>query len=256
MGLIEPTRALLSTVANCLGASAIDPEAVLSARLHPGEPGTTRLLVMLPGAGERIGTFAEHGFVDLAQAGPSGAPDVLEVDAHFGYYRHRTLVPRMLEDVLAEYGPRYEQVWLMGISLGGLGALLTAQARPQAVHGVIALAPYLGRRRLIREIDEAGGLLSWRPRASEATARWDVSLWAKLARELRNGRGSAHDLHLLYGEADFGAAGHGLLARALPQHQVARVPGGHDWDTWTRLWTELLQRGQPWADRSLGHSLG
>jgi hypothetical protein len=39
---------------------------------------------------------------------------------------------------------------------------------------------------------------------------------------------------------------------ALPGSQVFTFPGGHDWDTWRRLWAEILDMlGRRWeASRS------
>ena len=34
-----------------------------------------------------------------------------------------------------------------------------------------------------------------------------------------------------------------MLARQLPAERVVTLPGGHDWETWLRLWRTLLAKG-------------
>ena len=63
------------------------------------------------------------------------------LDAHVGYYLDRNLVERVESAVIAparRAGCR--RTWMLGISLGGLGALLCARAIPE-VERVILLAP-------------------------------------------------------------------------------------------------------------------
>ena len=90
------------------------------------------LLIMLPGRGDRASSFVTAGFVDIADRHQF---DVLAVDAHFGYYAERILVERLHEDIIAPAKARgYENIWLLGISMGGLGALLYAAEYPNEIH--------------------------------------------------------------------------------------------------------------------------
>ena len=101
------------------------------------------LLVLMPGRGDKATAFAEHGFVsDLRAAGL--AVDVVAADAHIGYYMKETIVERMWTDVLAPARQRYKQIWIVGVSMGGLGSLIVASKLPGAVDRVILLSPYLG----------------------------------------------------------------------------------------------------------------
>ena len=107
--------------------------------LHPS-PATDGdvLVVLLPGIESVAADFELHGFPERIQAALPGA-DVLAVDAHFAYYWQDSLVTRLHEDVLRPRLERYEQVWLLGISLGKLprghaiprrGAAFARPARP------------------------------------------------------------------------------------------------------------------------------
>ena len=120
------------------------------------------LVVLLPGAGDRMGAFADNGFVAAIQA--SGASvDVLSADATMGYYFRGVVGDRLEQDLLASARAGHEHVWIVGVSMGGFGSLHYTQQHPEHVDGVIALAPYLGDRKLGEEIVRAGGLARWTP---------------------------------------------------------------------------------------------
>ena len=107
------------------------------------------LVVMLPGAYSRPVEFVDEGFVDALRQGGMAA-DVVIADAHMGYVADRSIIRRVREDVvLPARQAGYRQVWLVGISLGGFAALGYAVQHGAEIDGVLALAPYLGSRRLL-----------------------------------------------------------------------------------------------------------
>jgi hypothetical protein len=196
------------------------------------------LVVFLPGRGDRAEDFEERGFLAAARKAGLEA-DVLAVDAHLAYYYKRVITQRLWEDViLPARAHGYRRVFVVGISLGGLGAITLAQEHPDAVAGLFVLAPYLGEPELTREIETAGGLARW---SGEASGRDFRGVWGFLhgyaAGEARP------PLWLAYGESDRYAYGHRLLAAALPKERVLVTAGGHDWKAWDRLWREFLARG-------------
>ena len=196
------------------------------------------LVVFLPGRGDRAEDFEERGFLAAARRAGLQA-DVLAVDAHLGYYYKRVITDRLWQDVVLPARARgYRRLFVVGISLGGLGAIALSQAHPDAVAGLFVLAPYLGEPDLTREIEAAGGLGRWSGASSERDFR---GVWGFL-------RGYAAGeprppLWLAYGESDRYAYGHRLLATALPKDRVLVAPGGHDWKAWEGLWQEFLARG-------------
>lgn len=233
------TRAVAATTLCMLSACAAELQNPMSTATHvlSADAPARTLVVLLPGAGDRIGTYDEHGFI-AAMRDTGMRVDMLEVDAHFGYYKTRTLLERMEQDVLAPNRDKYEEIWLVGISMGGLGALLTAWTYPDDVDGLILLAPYLGRRKTIKAIDTAGGLAQWQPPAATNEADWDVEIWRLLKRICETE--GAPELYLAYGEDDFGVRAHALLAASLPPSRVRTAAGGHAWTTWTTLWLAML----------------
>lgn len=199
------------------------------------------LLVFLPGIEDGAGDFAREGFV--AEVRRRGLPvDMVSVDAHFGYYMSRTLVKRLRADVIDPARRRgYDHIWLVGISLGGLGSLLYSREFPEDVQGVIALAPYLGDDPLIDEITQAGGPARWQP--SPGTGDFRAQLWGYL-RGYEEAPARMPRLILAYGAQDRYAAGHDLLAGLLPPTRVIKQPGGHYWETWQKLWRAALDRAE------------
>ncbi len=211
------------------------------------------LLVMLPGAYSLPQEFVDKGFVSaLRERGI--AADVVVADSHLGYFGDRSVLRRLRDDVVAPARAQgYRQVWLVGISLGGFGALAYATAfgnhPAQGVDGVLALAPYLGGRRLLREIADSGGPAAWRatPQAGNALTlaqggdadAGEREIWRWLATPPPG----APPVYLGFGREDRLGEGHRTLMAVLPPDRVFEVPGGHDWPPWRALWQAWLARG-------------
>lgn len=192
------------------------------------------LVIMLPGRGDRADNFIAEGF---QEAGARYGFDSIAVDAHFGYYRTRSLLPRLHEDIVVPArAAGYENIWLLGISAGGYGSLLYASEHPDEIDGVILLAPYLGDRKLAEEINAGGGLEAWSGDA-DGFEDHEMGVWTWL-REATNGH-STTPVILGYGESDGGAKAHAVLAAALEPSSVYTLEGGHKWVTWKPLWEEI-----------------
>lgn len=196
------------------------------------------LAVLLPGRFGRPSNFVRARFREAADE-RGLAVDLIAVDAHLGYYRDRSILDRLHEDVLAPARAEgYREVWIVGASLGGLGALLYARDRPEDLQGILAIAPFLGDDELIEEIRSQGGARSWSP--DPATAEED---FPRLWRWLRSRTEDAVPLHLAFGTEDRFAPAGRLLAELLPDPQVHTTAGGHDWKVWAGLWREFLGSG-------------
>jgi pimeloyl-ACP methyl ester carboxylesterase len=200
------------------------------------------LVVMLPGMGDRMEDFAEAGFID---SDVSRDFDVIAVDAHFGYYRERNLVPRLHQDIIAPArAAGYRQIWLLGISMGGFGSLLYASQYPDEIAGVILLSPFLGSPKLIRAIEEAGGLRSWQNAAAEVDGtrqeefdQHELDLWHWLEEQTTSSSGTP--VILGYGRGERMARAYGPLLQSLEPCRVYVREGGHKWSTWKPLWARI-----------------
>jgi len=189
---------------------------------------------MLPGRGDRADTFLKEGFQD---AGKRYGFDTLLVDAHFGYYRKRELIPRLHEDiVLPARKAGYENIWLLGISMGGFGSVLYAAQYPDEIDGVILLAPFLGNENVIDEIEESGGLAHWDPAKSGLEAH-EIAMWSWLQEETMGA--SQKPLILGYGQSDRLAGTYQVLLEPLDSSDVYTTEGGHNWKTWRILWAQI-----------------
>ena len=202
------------------------------------------LMVLLPGFGDSPERFEQQGIIDIVrQFAPTF--DIVAADAHFAYYRNLSIVDRLHADLLGPGQDRYQRVWIVGISMGGLGASSYAMEHPGVVERVILLAPYMGSKDLITEVKVAGGLARWQPPnlsyiENEEQRRfyrlWD---WYK---GYTQPDPTGPDLMLGFGSHDGLRDANQLLADVLPGEQVVRVQGGHKWKVWIPIFETLLRR--------------
>ncbi len=211
------------------------------------------LVVFMPGMLDTPDSFVEHGFLEDA-ARASRRCDLIAVDAHFGYYRAGNLRQRVSADILRLAEARgYEEFWLVGISMGGLGSLLVAQENQARISGVVLLAPFLGDEAITEAIAEAGGLAEWdAPDDADPydDSEFDDAMWAWL----QGYAGTSErrpELYLGVGDDDL-RPGVDILAANVPAERYGTAPGGHNWDTWRVLWRRLLI-SPPWDPRP-GHA--
>lgn len=199
------------------------------------------LLVLLPGRWDRPEDFARRGFItDLRSAGV--AADAVAVDAHLGYYRRGTVLTRLRHDVLQPArGRGYAAVWLVGISLGGTGAVLYDFTYPREVDGLFLIAPFLGEERVVRAVAEAGGPGAFAG-VEGVGSGFEHDLW-RWAGGLAQRPAGAPAVYLGFGRDDQFAPAHRLLAQALPPAAVFAEAGGHDWQPWRAVWRRFLASG-------------
>jgi pimeloyl-ACP methyl ester carboxylesterase len=225
-----------------LGCARLRPTPVpLRTVAYPGSGHPRTLVVLLPGRYDSPEDFGRAGFAETA-ARAGAQVDMVAVDAHLGYYLKGMIVDRLHEDVIAPARRRYERIWLVGVSVGGTGALAYAEQHPENVDGIVLLAPFLGEEKVIGEVTAAGGLRGWTPPPQLAPDDYQHRLWAWLERYERGSEGQI-PLYLGYGTRDSFARANGLLAAVLPPEKVFTVSGGHDWKAWRALWTKLVGQG-------------
>ena len=192
------------------------------------------LVIMLPGGGDRAEIFIRKGF---QEAGERYGFDTVAVDAHFGYYRERSLLPRLHEDiVLPAREAGYANIWLLGISMGGYGSLLYAAEHPDQVDGLILLAPFLGDQDSIDEITANGGLGKWTGAGSQLED-YEIATWSWI-RSATHGPDTT-PIVLGYGLSDGMAQGYRVLVDAMLPSRVYTREGGHKWTTWSPLWERI-----------------
>ena len=225
-----------------------DADKPISSEIVYGpKPGADRTaVIVLPGFGVDVEEMKER---NIAGAIHSAWPhaNVILANANFAYYRARNVVERLHDDVVAPVRAQgYKHIWIVGASMGGLGALLYEREHPGLVSGVVLFAPFLGEPPLLAEIRAAGGVHKWDPGPlpNEMDLRnYQRHLW-KRVRAIAETPELARRVWLACGTDDFLRSGSELLASALPRHHYIEEPGGHTWKTWTRLTKSVFARIQ------------
>ncbi len=198
-------------------------------------------VVLLPGRWNAPEEFGRAGFPAVLERGGVRAA-VVAPDAHLGYYMRETVLERLRQDVVGPARAAGRQVWLVGVSMGALGALLYARDHPDEVAGIVAIAPFLGDREVIDEIVSAGGLHAWEPAQPPAADDYQRNLWLWL-RQANAGHAGVPELFLGYGTDDRFARSAELLGARLERRRVVAEAGGHDWPTWRRLFERMVATG-------------
>lgn len=212
------------------------PMSALSYRADDAKP-QRKLLVLLSGFGAGNSVFEEEGIVEEIRK--RRLPfDVVAPNAHYGYYFTETFESRLKADIIDPARRQgYEEIWLAGFSMGGLGSLIYQQRYPDDVAGILLTSPFLGWSGIHEEIRAAGGLADWQPGAP-GSGDWARELWRWVRqRDFSAGPpiwlGYGSDDHLI-------AAGPGLLADKLPADRVLTAPGGHSLSTFRTLFLRHL----------------
>lgn len=234
----HPAFPALIAIALLLSSCAVlrSTEQPIPTRWHTDGASSETLVVFLRGAGGRADQVERAGVIELLAESDLDWHAV-SVDAHFGYYRERSIIDRLNEDVLAEARARgYQQIWLAGPSLGGFGSLLYwCRTQHHDIAGIIALAPYLGGSGILQEIEAAGGLAGWHPDGNGE--EHEVALWQCI----QNGFPDELPVWLAYGTGDRMARGNRILAEVLPEDRELTMEGGHRWTVWTQLLETIFE---------------
>lgn len=244
-------RTVTSASGKFLGkyVSKPDPAKPLATEWHfakPGEHGQ-RLFVFLPGRRDRASDFVRRGFITLAQDFVPGL-DCVAVDATLGYYLDGSVADRLQGEIIEPVRtPGYREIWIVGVSMGGLGAFFHEKAYPGEVSGLILLAPFVGDDlKLFAEIDAAGGPGLWArsepaPAAQGDKSKFQRELWGFLGR-LPIDRGNPLQIWIAYGNVDRLRPGIERLRKVIPPERVFQLTGGHTWEVWTAGFTEILAK--------------
>lgn len=230
--------ALLLTLPSCglLPRSTPTPVPTLAA----GQTKGSELIVFLPGRWSKVSEFEQEGFFEIARKHWPEAR-LVAADLHIGYYKNQSMARRLHEDViLPARRSGVKNVRLVGVSMGGLGALIYDAEYPGQADELILLSPFVGEDEALREIEASGDLMKWRP-APPAARDFSRKLWLEL-REKRLVKGDATKVLLGCGTEDKLAASNRLFAKEfLKLDEQLWIPGDHDWPTWRPLFEKLIQ---------------
>lgn len=225
--------ALLLTVSLVAGCAFLRPADIpMSSQYYNYQAKNTTLIVLLHGRGGSAENFVRYGAVEQIAACRPDA-NIVGVNSYFAYYRERIIEERLREDVIQpalEAGIR--QIWLLGISMGGLGSLVYRHRYNGDIEAVILMAPYLG------EWDELDTYLQSPQRAVASIDPDFFEIWESI----KSTGADEPAITLAFGEDDENNNQHRWLASLLDEKRVFSMPGGHKWTTWKKLWPEALKR--------------
>ncbi|MGK2857412.1 MAG: alpha/beta hydrolase [Thermoanaerobaculia bacterium] len=237
--LLKGTGALIPVLLCSCSLVLEPPVPMRTIELTPRRPGNC-LVVLLPGRFASPEGFRRAGFADAVESRGLRI-DLVAADAHLGYYKNKSVIERLRSDVIEPaHRSGYEEIWIAGTSLGGLGGLIYMKEHPEQLSGVLAIAPFLGDDELIREIEAAGGPPRWKQAPPSEDDDVGRKIWPWLAAD-RPGA-EAVPLHLGWGTSDDFNRSNQLLATMLPAERVYAVDGGHDFEAWNRVWARFLDR--------------
>lgn len=197
--------------------------------------GAGTLLVLLPGAYMTADDYAVQFFPAVERRGLR--LDLAAIDLGLDAVSAGDALPAILEQILRPARQTHRQVWLGGISLGGLLALGLTADHPGAVDGLCLIAPYPGSRLTTNAIARSGGLDAWQPTAEELNdPEFRTYRWLKAPP-------AALPAFVGYGSEDRFATGMQAIAERFPPAARCAVPGSHDWPAWCNLWEHFLDSG-------------
>jgi pimeloyl-ACP methyl ester carboxylesterase len=195
-------------------------------------------VILLPGAYDTPEDFITHGFDTLAT---DAGIDLQTYPTDLTAVSDGSLIERLHHEAVlpARAQGGATRLLLGGISIGALMALTYQDSFPDAVDGLVLLAPYPGNRSITRMIAASGGLGGWVPGELDDT-EGELRGWRALQGLSRQ---RPAPLWLGYGTEDRFAGGHAQMAELLPDDRVFTTAGAHDWPTWRLLWQAMLDSG-------------
>ncbi len=205
---------------------------------------TKNLLVMFPGINSPGTDFIDHGFVDLFREHYKNT-DILLVDTRLAYITAGNIAYRINNEIIhpaKKLG--YNNIWLLGISLGGLSVLEFDKHYPNQVKGIVLIAPYLGSFKAIKALATTSNLQQkqqWADANRDNTNK-TIQLWRHILKISRPSAKQSVQLLLAYGKNDRYNKSHQLLASLLTNKHVTTIDGSHGWITWEKIWKVLLNK--------------
>jgi pimeloyl-ACP methyl ester carboxylesterase len=197
------------------------------------------LVVVLPGIGSDARDLDRHQVAQAIQREWPDADTMLTGAALAYYAAGGGLVQRVHEEIIEPARDQgYTHIWLIGASLGGLGALLYEQQHPGELSGVVAFAPFLGDEKLPEQIRAAGGIGNWpgplHPIPQQVKNPYTGYPWLiwTMARNWLFRPEQARRIWIVCGNEDNLRPDVELLASALPEAHYVEVEGGHRWSVW------------------------
>lgn len=224
------------------GCDAVRPVTTpIPMQFYSSDGPSNRLVIFLPGLGDEVGAFERAGFVELLFASTDFA-DAVVPDAHLGYYLDRSIDERIYRDILLPYERQgYSEFLVVGVSLGGLGAIRLRHEFGSRVSGIVLIAPFLGNRSVVDAIQHAGDIRTWRRQLGDRQPDVDENIWVMVEDLINQESDEIECTIIAFGTGDKFERANRLLGQSIPEEMSFTANGGHNWTTWSSLWADILQ---------------
>lgn len=230
----------LSGLTSC--AAGGDITKPIPSVFYPAPQQAQRTVVMLPGIADNLEALQKRHVASLIQKSWPDA-DVVLTGLTLPFYKQGRTAQRLHDEVITRYRKPGQSLWLAGISLGGMGALLYDRQFPDDAAGMLLMSPYLGDNAIRERIRDAGGLAHWNagPRQQIDSDNFQHQLWRYL-QQWRNRPQRTNTVWLAYGADERFRKPIELITPMLSPDHVIMLPGRHNWKLWNRAFPALMKR--------------
>jgi pimeloyl-ACP methyl ester carboxylesterase len=215
-------------------------------QFDPQDNETRELILLLPGRLSPPEEFVQFGIVDLVRKHRPQAR-IVAPDLHLGYYMKGLVDTCMHEEIIDPAKQQGLSVTIIGISMGGLGALIYSLRFPGKVDEMFLLSPFVGDQKLLAEIEKAGGLKNWSSPVETPRSKSEAlqKLWMEMKRQWLPHSGPPFPFTLVVGKSDKLLSSNQFFAHSiLKPDQLIEIEGGHEWDCWQRGIELLLSKSK------------
>ena len=203
---------------------------------------TSNLLIMFPGINSSGSDFIDFGFIEPFQEKYNNV-DIILVDTRLAYVEAGNISERIQNEIIVPaYAKGYDNIWLVGVSLGGFSSLLYNRDFAENVNGIVLIAPYLGDLYSVSDLIDHPSPKKWSLDNKNSTDR-SIRFWRYLLTLTKPNKDNElkTDLFIAYGDKDRSSQLHQLLASQIKKENVyINEDGGHNWISWKPLWINML----------------
>lgn len=199
-------------------------------------------MLLLPGRWSPPEEFVQFGIVDIIQKERPLAR-ILAPDLHLGYYMRGVADACLHEEIIGPAKKQGLRVTIIGVSMGGLGALSYSLRFPGEVDEMLLLSPFVGDKDLVAEIERAGGLEKWESPVGTPRSKAEAlqKMWIEMKRQWLPRAGPPFPIAIAVGKSDRLLASNQFFTRSILQpYQLIEIQGGHDWACWKQGMVILL----------------
>lgn len=202
---------------------------------------TDRLIIFFPGLYDTAEKFKDEDFFSIARKEGVSA-DLVSVNVNVFHLVKGMMIERVEKDIYETAKKKgYKNIWLVGVSLGGLNSLLFNIKHEKDLCGVVTLAPYVANTLLVEDLRDAKDIKNWKPSTDAdklALEKRLQQLWVWLKEQSSNN--NLKKVYLGYGKQDRYVDAIKLFENILDKNHVVTVEGGHTWVTGQKIWQKQL----------------